>query len=253
MKMPIKIPILYMFICVTFSAKCESLFPPEDLKRVQTFFESKISSRYMEHDCKPATFKEWEGFSTELCTYSVKDKKTGVKTAQVILLDASPEKLAKWVLSTCQKVLNTTSKKCTGKLSNWIIGASGAQFPVSGIVFEDQFPQKKPPLKSGDGIMEIYCFRNGVTVKVEGVPHMGTDQPSEQEKQDCINGTVSKTLRYARIASTQREDSVANGGKEDVKDNKWNEVVKRLYQIAINSEENELVNAWAQNNKKILN
>ncbi len=81
-----------------------------------------------------------KSFPTQLCKYSVKNKKTGMKTAQVILLNASPEKLAKWVLSTCQAVLDTISKKCTGKLSNWIIGASGAQFPVSGIVLEDQFP-----------------------------------------------------------------------------------------------------------------
>ncbi len=100
--------------------------------------------------------------------------------------------------------------------------------------------------------MEIYCFRNGVTVKVEGVPHLGTEQPSEQEQKNCLNRNVVKTLRYARIASSRREEYIANGGKEDVKNNNWNEVVRKLYQNAFNSETNELVIAWAQSNKKIL-
>jgi hypothetical protein len=169
----------------------------------------------MEHNCAPTTYRGWEKFPTQLCKYSVKDKKGGTtKTAQVILLDAPPDKLARWVLSTCQNVKNTTKASCTNKLSHQIISQSGAQFPVAGIVFEDLLPE--------DGVNEIYCFRNGVTVKVDGVPHRGSAQPSEQEQEKCLNDPVSNTLRFARIAGTTRDEYRANVGKEnEIESSPW--------------------------------
>ena len=52
------------------------------------------------------------------------------------------------------------------KMFQHILGQSGGQFPVAGVVYEDIIP--------ADGVNEIYCFRDGVTVSVEGVPHRGT-------------------------------------------------------------------------------
>jgi len=199
-----------------------------------------MSSRYMEQNCEPWNYRDWDKFPIQLCKYTVSDKNRTTKTAQVILLDATPEKLALWVLSTCKNVKGSTEASCTDKLSRQIINQSGAQFPVAGIVFEDILPE--------DGINEIYCFRNGVTVKIGGVPHRGTLQPSQQEQELCINGAVSKTLKFARIAGTSREEFIANGGAEDVAGNKWNEVIKKLYQGAFNSDVNELLVAWAKKN-----
>jgi len=225
----------------TCAVRGENALPSINLQRVQKYFEGKISSRYMEQNCQPTTYDGWEGFPIQLCSYAVKDKKDGTrKSAQVILLDASPEKLARWVVTTCLKVKGTTKPDCTDRVSKRIISQSGAQFPVAGIVFEDILPV--------DGVNEIYCFRNGVTVSVPGVPHRSTRQPTPQEQAKSLHDSIASTFRYARIVGTTREEYIANGGKEDVQGNKWIAVVKKLYQDAFNSVVNELMIAWAKKN-----
>src|SRR5678815_3854885 len=92
-------------------------------------------------------------------TYSVKDANNPVKkTAKVIMLNAEPDQLARWVVSTCIEVVGNASNKCTRTIGNQIIGQSGAQFPIAGIVFEDILP--------ANGKFEVFAFRNGVTVRV---------------------------------------------------------------------------------------
>ena len=125
-----------------------------------------------------------------------------------------------------------------------IVGQSGAQFPIAGIVFEDILPE--------NGKFEVFAFRNGVTVRVTGVTHLGTAQPSAAEIEKSLSGEVSTTLRFARIQSTTREQYLANGGTRTVTGNAWNEVSRDLYKAAWGHNRNEMMVAWARANKALL-
>ncbi len=63
MKAHIQITITLMLTFTFFSSpRGDDSFPPEDLQRVQKFFEASMSSRYMESNCAPTTYREWEKF-----------------------------------------------------------------------------------------------------------------------------------------------------------------------------------------------
>ena len=160
------------------------------------------------------------------------------------MLNAEPDQLARWVVSTCIEVVGSASNKCTKGLGDWIMGMSGAQFPVAGIVFEDLLP--------ANGKFEVYAFRNGVTVLVNGVTHRGTAQPSAAEIEKSLHGEVTSTLRFARIQSTTRDQYLANGGTRTVTGNAWNEVNRDLYKAAWGQNRNEMMVAWARANKALL-
>jgi hypothetical protein len=166
------------------------------------------------------------------------------KTARVIMLNGSPEQLSRWVVYACLEVVGNADAPCTTKLSKNIINASGAQFPIAGIVFEDL---------DGDGKHEIYPFRNGVTVKIDGVPYRGTSQPTDAEIEKSLKGDVTWTGQFARVQSTTREQYKANGGTEDVGDAnnrklKWLEVTRDLYKAAWGKDRNDLMIAWLRAN-----
>jgi endoglucanase len=215
--------------------------PADALQRVKSFFEARLGSRYMEQNCVATTYPGWEGLPLQMCTYSVKGHKdVARKTAKVILLDASPEQLARWVVSSCMVATGSAGVRCTRKLGRQIIGQSGAQFPVAGIVFEDILPE--------DGRFEVFAFRSGVTVRVHGVTHLGTAQPSDAEIENSLNGEVISALRFARIQSTTREQYKAAGGTRDVAGLAWLDVVRDLYKAAWDNDRNELMIAWARAN-----
>jgi hypothetical protein len=223
----------------------EPPLPAQAMTRMTAYFEARRSSRYMEHNCVPATYPGWESLPLQECTYSVKGTNDSVKkTAKVIMLNAEPDQLARWVVSTCIEVVGNATIKCTKALGSQIIGQSGAQFPVAGIVFEDILPE--------NGKFEVFAFRNGVTVRVNGVNHLGTVQPSAAEIEKSLHGEVTSTLKFARIQSTTREQYLANGGTLSVTGNAWNEVNRDLYKAAWGHNRNEMMVAWARANKASL-
>jgi len=223
----------------------EPALPSHAMTRMTAYFEAHRSSRYMEHNCDEASYPGWETLPLKECTYSVKGANDPVKkTAKVIMLNAEPDQLARWVVSTCIEVVGTASNKCTKIIGKQIIEQSGAQFPVAGIVFEDILP--------ANGKFEVFAFRNGVTVRVDGVTHLGTAQPSAAEIEKSLHGTVTSTLKFARIQSTTREQYLANGGTLSVNGNAWNEVNRDLYKAAWGHNRNEMMIAWARANKVSL-
>lgn len=239
------LPLLLALALAGVARAQERPLPPDALRRVKTFFETLMGSRYMEHNCEPTTYPGWEGLPLQQCKYGVKGQKDAVrKTAKVILLDASPEQLARWVVSTCMEVTGGAASRCIGKLSRQIIGQSGAQFPVAGIVFEDIIPE--------DGIFEVYAFRSGVTVRVHGVTHLGTKQPTSDEIEKSLNGEVISSMKFARIQSTTREQYRAAGGTRNVVGLAWLDVVRDLYKAAWGKDRNELMIAWARANRSSL-
>ena len=227
------------------AAMQEPQLPAEAITRMTTYFEDRRSSRYMEENCVATTYPGWEALPLKECTYSRKGADDPVKkTAKVIMLNAEPDQLARWVVSTCIEVVGCATIKCTNNMGRQIIEQSGAQFPIAGIVFEDILPP--------DGKYEVFAFRNGVTVLIDGVTHRGTAQPSAAQIEKSLHGDVTSTLRFARIQSTTREQYLANGGTLSVTGNAWNEVNRDLYKAAWNNNRNELMIAWAKANKTSL-
>lgn len=206
-------------------------------------FEGARGARYMEKVCASAAYSGWAGLPTVRCRYAERNRDGTLAVAEVVLLDASPAQLARWVVATCVLVKGGATPECTDAIFQRIIGQSGAQYPVAGVVLEDILP--------ADGVMEAYCFRDGVTVRVEGFVHRDTLPLSPAAIERCITGPVVEVFRYARIQSTTREDYRANGGTVDVgtsEDRKatWLDVSRSAYQAAWGHDRNELMIAWAR-------
>jgi len=216
---------------------------------VKEFGDRMVRSRYMESKTvAEVQVPGWEGFPTRRYTYQVKDKKDGlVKSADVILLDAPPERVARWIVQAIVEVKGDYDPAQGKKVFANIIGQSGGQFPVAGVVYEDILPE--------DGKNEIYCFRDGVTVMVEGVPHRGTEPMTKEQVAASIDGKVKRVYTYARICSTSPLMWIEAGGEKDVWDGKkateaWMNVIRREYQAAWNSDRNALIVAWVKANLK---
>ncbi|CAL1517195.1 cellulase [Chitinophaga sp. MM2321] len=191
----------------------------------------------------------WEGYPVRLYEYKTgNDLYTHApKTAKVYLLNPAPEKLAMWIVTTCWAVKNSVDYQYTHQLFDAVRRASGAQFPVMGLVYEDQYTVS---------FQEPYVFKDGVTVYIRDSIYQAKNSTATPEQVEyylhLTNDDIKpQTGQYARIVSTSREDYIANGGKEPVgnKDNKkvrWLEVVRELYKKAWHADKNELMIAWAR-------
>jgi hypothetical protein len=196
------------------------------------------------------TLPGWEGFPVKLYEYQTgNDLYTGKpKTGKVYLLNPSPEKLAMWVATTCWEVKHSLDSAYTNAVLKWIDGQSNSQFPVKGVVYEDQYTKY---------FQEPYVFKDGVTVYITDSTMWPKDKTCTPEQLDFYlhitnNDLKPQTGQYARISSTTREDYKTFNGAEDVgsKDDrkqKWLEVVRELYKQAWNSDRNELIIMWAKN------
>ncbi|HET7230551.1 MAG TPA: hypothetical protein VFJ16_11150 [Longimicrobium sp.] len=218
--------------------------PEADVRREERLFENTRDARYMEQNCVDTTFAGWDGFPVKRCTYSVRERGGGSKTATVVLLDATPRQLARWVVQACAEARRTTAAACTGKLRRRIIEQSGAQFPVAGIVLEDM---------EGDGTQNLFVFRDGVTVTVDGVSNGSAGPVTADVIRRSLTSPVVRTGKFARVASTTREEYRANGGTVDAGTSTnrklaWLGVVRTLYQQAFRSDRNELLVAWLRAN-----
>lgn len=196
------------------------------------------------------TIPGWEGYPVSLYEYQTgNDLYTGKpKTGKVYLLNPSPEKLARWVATACWEVKHSISSLYTDSLLKWIDGQSNAQFPVKGVVYEDQYTRY---------FQEPYVFKDGVTVYIKDSTMWPKDKTCTPEQLDFYLRITNDDLKpqtgqYARISSTTREDYKKCGGTEEVGDKsdrkqKWLEVVRDFYKKAWKSDRNELIIMWAKN------
>ncbi len=199
------------------------------------------------------TLPGWEGFPVKLYEYQTgNDLYTGKpKTGKVYLLNPSPEKLAMWVATACLDIKHSLDTSYTYAVLKWIDNQSNAQFPVKGVVYEDQYTKD---------FQEPYVFKDGVTVYIKDSTMWPKDKTCTPEQLDFYLRVTNDDLKpqtgqYARISSTTREDYKSNRGTEDVGDKndrkqKWLEVVRELYKKAWNSDRNELIIMWAKNHLK---
>lgn len=221
--------------------------PAEDLAGE---FEPTLKKvRYMESgEGRPVTVPGWEGLPTKRYTYSVKDKDGTAKSADVILLDPSARQIARWIVQAITEVKGAYDPDAGRKAFKNVIGQSGGQFPVAGVVYEDIIP--------ADGVNEVYCFRDGVTVEVEGVKHRGTTPLTKEEIEASINGKVKRVFTYARVQSTSPKMWIDAGGSADIlgsdgkPTDRWRDVIREEFKKAWNADRNALMVAWLKANLK---
>jgi hypothetical protein len=201
-------------------------------KRVERII---IPARYMEGKLllETDTLNGWKGFKVKL--YEYKFSKTTPKT-KVYMLNANSDQIAKWIISACYTVTGKLSKKHTDMLidSTWF--ASGGQFPVKGTVYENE----------GEA---PYFFKDGVTVFLsKKAKHSLSEHTADTLA--VINDSNITSGKFGRIISTTRKQYKLNGGKENTDGLNWLKVVRREYQKALSSDNNNLVTAWARQNLK---
>jgi hypothetical protein len=240
---------LLLFLLAPASTATTTTKPADAVAQIAAEFGPRLErSRYMARgEGEVVTVAGWDGFPTRRYTYSVKDKDGPAKSADVILLNPPSEMIARWIVSALIEVKGSYDAADGRKVFAHILSQSGGQFPVAGVVYEDIIP--------ADGVHEIYCFRDGVTVEVEGVPHRGTAPMTPEQLAASIDGKVRRVFTYARIASTSPKMWIDAGGSKDVlKDGKpsekWMSEIRRAYQAAWNSDRNALVVAWVKTNMK---
>ncbi|PKO15051.1 hypothetical protein CVU37_13695 [candidate division BRC1 bacterium HGW-BRC1-1] len=214
---------------------------------VDEFGDRLLKSRYMEKNCTPTTYPGWEGFPLQHCTYEVRDKDGLTKCAEVIMLNPSSDQLARWIVDACAKVRGVLQPDDLRRVFKHVLGQSGGQFLVAGVVYEDIIP--------ADGTYELYAFRNGVTVKIEGLEHRTTSTLTVDQIQRSLHGKVVHVFRYGRIQSTTPGQYKRNGGALEVGTDEapgplWPDAIRQAYQAAWGQDRNELMEAWVKDNLK---
>ena len=177
------------------------------------------------------TLPGWKGIPVALYEYAVFDKVSQKKlTARVYMANASSERLASWIISTCYLITGALDKKHTDMLIRSIRNASGGQFPVKGVVYEDMY---------GTG-QKGYIFKDGVTVYLQ--------KDAEGDLSLINDDNIVRTGKYARIISTTREQYKAYGGIGDTTALHWLSTVRQEYKKAWRSDTNLLILSWAKQN-----
>lgn len=186
-----------------------------------------IPTRYMEQSfiCKTDTLSGWEGIEVSLYSYKVHGTDT---IAKVYLADADSRKIASWIITTCVSITGKLSMTNSDKLIRDIRFASGGQFPVLGMVYEDMY---------GTG-QKCYLFKDGVTVYLADA--------NIKELSEINDSTIIRVGKYARIISTTREEYVNMFGGTDLEGKKWLKVVREEYKKALLSDQNSLMIAKAK-------
>ena len=196
---------------------------------------------------------DWEGYPVQLYEYYTgRDIYLGEpKRGLVYLLNPSPEQLARWVVNAVYDATGRLDPADIEKLCAFIQWQSGAQFPVSGVVYEDMYTA---------GFYEPYVFKDGVTVYVADSTYLTREKhPTDEMLEYYLTLTNDQlrpnTGRYARISSTTREMYYAAGGTAEVghsddgeRSQAWLAEVGRLYREAWGSDKNFLIYAWAKAN-----
>lgn len=248
--------LLWLFVVVTGSdAPLRAAEPdPESVQRALAYISDHLGEkREMEQDLIGTidNYPGWEGFPLKHWRYTTSRKggKPG-RTAEVLLLNPTREQLARWVVIACVEAKGSVRQAYIKKLCDRIIGESGGQFPVAGIVYEDM-----------DGApFKIYGFRDGITVGLKNIQNGEPRQITKTEiKASLDRGTQARYSGFqARLQSTTRADCraayLAAGGTRDpdaeveqgVVDQVFLDLNRRSYQEGWRSGHQVMMIAWAK-------
>lgn len=195
----------------------------------------------------------YEGYPVKLYEYHTgKDVYLGKpKKGLVYMLNPDAEKLAKWIITSVWDVTGALNYDDIEAVRKHILWQSGAQFPVSGVVYEAMYTP---------GFYEPYVFKDGVTVYIKDDAMRADDKTCTEEQLQFYLSIKNSDLkpdtgRYARICSTNREMYKLAGGEASVgrgadglRSQLWLDTVRNLYLQAWNSDYNFLIYAWAKYN-----
>ncbi len=224
-----------------------------------------LGGRYMSPPggCRPSgrDLLGWPAQQLQECRYEVTDVHSDgskhKKAAVVFLANPEPERVLSWLTTACTRARPHEVDTCVRKQARAIRAASGAQFPVAGLVWEDQScGSGLGTCRDGsDGINEGYVFRNGVTVRVQGYRNGSTDAVSEQQLQalatdQTVTG-MSRTGGFARVISTTRDEFASYTHRDDIPVGRgdapaasaWSDIVGGTYRAALSSDDNPLIDA----------
>jgi hypothetical protein len=198
-------------------------------------------ARYMEEACEPVMILGWEGLETKRCAYNVTDTRTGTrKSGLVIMLNPTSLRLSTWLFSACAETKpQEPTQVCVERLFSRVINQSGAQFPISGVVYEDNIPR--------DGIQEAYGFRNGVTVLLSGLKHRDTTPIPPSQREVLLTAKVTSTASEgapARVIGVTRSQYLKANPGANVEGLNWLSVVAAEHKAAMTSDRNALIEAW---------
>jgi hypothetical protein len=183
-------------------------------------------------------FPRWVGYPVEKCQYS-----GGGVSVQTYMLNPTIEQLSRWVVHACLETKAVSQDACIKRMTTRITLASSGVFPVSGFIPE-------PASSAGGTGDRILCplFRDGVTITTK----TWNSNPAINNKCDGAdqgNQDAVRARKYARVASTTREEYIAAGGANPVGndgDLRWLAVVRESYQQAWGKDRNELIVASAK-------
>jgi hypothetical protein len=206
--------------------------------KTSAWFAARLSTRQC--DTPVVDFPRWNGFPVQRCGYN----DSGVKV-QTYMLNPAADKLARWTVTACKDANSNDLATCAAAVSKTIMSASSGVFPVAGFIPE--------PASSGGGTgssMVCFLFRDGVTVTTRVIPNAPAAISSACPDADN-DGAIVTAKKYARVASTTRDEYRKAGGTEPVGtdkngDPRWADVIRRLYQEAWNSDRNVLISAKAK-------
>ena len=194
-------------------------------KRVE---KSIIKGRYMEGKLisTTETLKNWEGVKVKLYEYKESPKSP---LARVYLAEANANKIASWIITSCVEATGKLDYVKTSLLIHKINEASNGQFPVLGVVVENNYP---------------YIFKDGVTISLYKKVKNFLDPDLIKEE------NIKETKSFGRIISTTRKQFNILFPNIDTSGHKWRDIVREEYKKALNSNSNNLILAWAKTNLK---
>ena len=215
-------------VCVGQSNTLQSKYLIDSLEVIQKRVEKSIMpTRYMAQKfiSETDTISGWENVNVSLYQYSVD---SGKIIGHVYMANADSKKLAAWIITTCFTLTKKLDKNNTDFLIKSIRNASGGQFPVKGIVYENM---------DGKGYYP-YVFKDGVTVFLL--------ENTSDNLSLITNMNIRRTGKYARIISTTREEYNALFPEKNTEGMEWLNVVREEYKSALMSDTNNLMIAWAK-------
>jgi hypothetical protein len=198
-------------------------------------------SKYMEgRDLGLVEIPDWKGFPTHKWEYAQTDRDGTRRPATVIMLNPSPDQFARWIVRASYDLKQKYDTAFCDALLKHVFVCSGGQFVVRGICLEDM---------DGDGIHTAYPFRDGVTVKVRGIPGYPNRPLTEAESNAALNAPVSGITQFAkraRLQSTQPAEWAKFSGTAAVEGAAWLTLVREQYQKAWGSDSNPMLTATAK-------
>jgi hypothetical protein len=232
--------IFSFFLTFNANASIPETWPPSLVAAAQ-----RLMVMEMKQDCKPL---EEDGLRLLDCQYSTSkpDKKYG----RVVLFDISLEQWMSWIWTACEKI-NQSNSNCYKKVSAQIRAQSGGQIPWRGVIYED--------IKPKNGVNEMYCFRYGISVAIQGLTRWLTRQPTEEEIKTCFEASddliyfVGKFPRPISLSVSDFQKMTGETGMTDSNGESTMLWLKRIAQIlpqGIGDENLLFIDLWTKLNVK---